>query len=80
MHGHKIDSSHHERRRPEHEDSDNSEELDTEEDDEEKCLDMNEYYDNEEDVNDVGDCGGGDEWNEIQLMELKQVTLKQNVL
>ena len=61
MHGHKIDSSHHERRRPEHEDSDNTEELDTEDDDEEKCLDMNEYYDNEEDVNDVGDCGGGDE-------------------
>ena len=61
MHGQKIDSSHHDRRRPEHEDTDNTDELDTEEDDEEKCLDMNEYYDNEDEVADCGDCGGGDE-------------------
>ena len=72
MHWHKIDVSHHERRRPENEDSDNTEELDSEDNDEEKCLDMNEYYDNEEDVNDVCDCGGGDEWSELYLMECIQ--------
>ena len=59
MHGN-VDS--HERRKPEHEDTEeDTDELDTEEDDEGKCLDMNEYYDNEEDVADCGDCGGGED-------------------
>ena len=61
IHGQKIESYHHDQRRPEHEYSDNTDELDTEEDEGEKYLDMNEYYDNEEEIAICGDSGGCDE-------------------
>lgn len=61
MYGQKTESYHHDQRRPEHEYTDNTDKLDPEEDEGEKCLDINEYYDNEEEIANCGDCVGDDE-------------------